>query len=198
MVPFKDKQDRDLANALLLNSQDPAAWLHLYRKVGAVVIRAGMDRGLRHVEAEEALQETMISFHRELLAGKFDPERGDLVSWILHIAKWRIIDQFRRRTPEERMHADVEEEILSGHLAPEVDPGIPPPSGCDPREGLEIALEKLKALINPAEFDIFTALAFGNQDGQTVAERHGLTRNAVYLHKRHALHKLEQLLRGEI
>ena len=196
MVPFNDKSDHDLARALLRDSADPAAWLQIYRNVGGVVMRAAMDRGLSHAEAEDALQETMITFHQELVAGKYDPERGGLSHWVLHIAKWRMIDQFRKRLPEERMHADVEEEILAGHLAPEVDTSAP--AGGDAREALSGALEKLKGLINPVEFEIFSALAFGNQDGQTVAERHGLTRNAVYLHKRHALHKLEQLLRGEI
>ncbi len=196
MVPFKDKQDLDLAKSLLKDSGDPAAWLRLYRLVGGVIIRASMDRGLSHAESEEVLQDTMITFHLELVAGKFEPDRGSLTQWILHIAKWRMIDQFRKRLPEERMHEDLEEDILAGHLAPEVETGAPVAG--DAREALEAALEKLKALITPLEFEIFCALAFGNQDGQTVAERHGLTRNAVYLHKRHAMHKLEQILRGEI
>ena len=196
MVPHKDKSDQELAMALLRDRTDPAAWLQLYRKVSGVVIRSGMDRGLSHAEAEDALQETMVTFHAELVAGKYDPEKGGLAQWVLHIAKWRLIDQFRKRLPEERMHEDVEEEILAGHLAPEVQ--NEPPAGDHLREALAAALKRLKVLVSPLEFDVFSALALGNQDGQTVASRHGITRNAAYLHKRHALNKLEQVLRGEI
>ncbi|MFO1522457.1 MAG: hypothetical protein U1G05_10530 [Kiritimatiellia bacterium] len=62
-------------------------------------------------------------------------------------------------------------------------------------EELERALVNLQSLITPLEYIIFRELAFEHAEGQTVADRHGLSRNAVYLHKRHALQKLEEILR---
>lgn len=190
-----NESDRNLALALLRDGKDAMAWLRLYRRMGGPIIRHSMDRGLSHAEAEEVLQETMITFHRELQAGKFDLERGSLGHWIMHLAKWKMVDQFRKRSPEDRHHADVEDEILTGHITPEFDlAGEIPPAPARTEE-LERALVSLQSLITPLEYAIFRELAFEHADGQTVADRHGLSRNAVYLHKRHALQKLEEILR---
>jgi hypothetical protein len=48
--------------------------------------------------------------------------------------------------------------------------------------------------VSPLEHAVFEDLVVRRLDGASVAARHGITRNSVYLHKRHALARLRDLL----
>ena len=56
-----------------------------------------MKAGLTDTEAQEVVQETVISVAKKMNALKYDPALGSFKGWLLHLTRWRIADQWRKR-----------------------------------------------------------------------------------------------------
>ncbi|MCA9304992.1 MAG: hypothetical protein KDA16_00535 [Phycisphaerales bacterium] len=80
----------------LHDSQDAEAWRLFDERFRGVLIATGLRLGLTRTDAEDAAQETMLQALREYQAGKYDRARGRLSSWIVGIARHRIIDARRQ------------------------------------------------------------------------------------------------------
>ena len=52
------------------------------------------------VPAEEVVQETMVAISKNLDEYQYKPQDCSFKSWIFKMAKWRIIDQIRKRPPD--------------------------------------------------------------------------------------------------
>ena len=55
--------------------------------------------GLTEAEAQDVVQDTIISLARSMGRYEYDPAMCSFRSWLRHIAHKRIIAQFRKRTP---------------------------------------------------------------------------------------------------
>jgi len=80
----------------LHNSSDDDAWRHFDDRFRRVIISTGLRLGLNGADAEEAAQETMFQAIRDYQANRYDRSKGRLSSWIIGIARHRIIDILRR------------------------------------------------------------------------------------------------------
>lgn len=76
---------------------DESAWAEFDERFRGVILSAGVRLGLSRPDAEEAAQETMLQAFRDYQQGKYDRAKGRLSSWIIGIARHRIIDLQRRR-----------------------------------------------------------------------------------------------------
>ena len=81
----------------LHDSADDDAWRHFDARFRRVIISTGLRLGLSNSDAEEAAQETMFQAIRDYQANRYDRSMGRLSSWIIGIARHRIIDILRRR-----------------------------------------------------------------------------------------------------
>src|SRR5439155_24536274 len=71
-----------------------------------------MKAGLTEVEAQEVVQETVISVCRNIGNFRATPEAGSFKGWLLQLTRWRITDQLRKRrafdasgsAPRDRSH----------------------------------------------------------------------------------------------
>jgi RNA polymerase sigma-70 factor (ECF subfamily) len=54
---------------------------------------------LTPADAEDAVQETLLTVLRKLPGFRYDPVRGRFRGWLLQIVRWRVGDQFRKRKP---------------------------------------------------------------------------------------------------
>ena len=59
--------------------------------------RAARKAGLTESEAQEVVQETLITVAKKIDRLKSDPALGSFKGWLLNITRWRIADQFRKR-----------------------------------------------------------------------------------------------------
>jgi RNA polymerase sigma-70 factor (ECF subfamily) len=85
-------------------SRDRAAFATLYRdtsaKLMAVLLRILQQRS----EAEDALQE--VYTRAWLRAGRYDPQKGRGMTWLITIARNHAIDRLRARRPEAEAEGD--------------------------------------------------------------------------------------------
>jgi len=76
---------------------------------------------LDRAAAEDLVQEVLLAVWRN--AGRFDPERGTVRSWVLHIAHFRLLNELRRQSRQPEIVPDPEGLTLAGF--PADDPGPP-------------------------------------------------------------------------
>jgi RNA polymerase sigma-70 factor (ECF subfamily) len=83
-----------------LSKGDPSALDELYAAYGGVLLGAALRLLHDRAEAEEIVQETFLEAWRR--AVQYQPERADLVAWLLTIVRSRAIDRLRSKGTDGR------------------------------------------------------------------------------------------------
>src|SRR6266496_5363658 len=84
----------------LKNWDDQESWREFFDTYWRLIYNVALKAGLTHVEAEEVVQETVVSVSRNIGQFEADPARGSFKNWLLRVTRWRIIDQLRKRASE--------------------------------------------------------------------------------------------------
>lgn len=85
--------------ARLKNWNDQESWKHFFDTYWKLIFSAALRSGLTESEAEEVVQETVLSVARTMPAFKYDPAVCSFKTWLMHLTRKRIADQFRKRPP---------------------------------------------------------------------------------------------------
>src|SRR6266705_5525509 len=83
----------------LANWDDQKRWQEFFDTYWKLIYSAARKSGLTDAEAQEVVQETVITVAKNIEKLKYDPNRGSFKGWLLQITRWRIVDQFRKRDP---------------------------------------------------------------------------------------------------
>jgi RNA polymerase sigma-70 factor (ECF subfamily) len=75
-------------------SGDPAAVGRLYDRFGSLVYRMAYQALPKKEDADDAVQEVFVRLWRT--AGRYDPERAALVTWVMLISRRYLVDRLRR------------------------------------------------------------------------------------------------------
>ena len=176
---------------------DSDSWREFFDTYWRLIYAVAVKAGLTDSEAQEAVQETIIAVSKKIPEFRYDPSIGSFKGWLLHMARWRINDQFRRRGREAR-HVVVPMEDAF-HLAEHV----ADPAGLDLNSVwneewqsavLDAAIQRVKEQVNPKQYQIFDLYAVKKWPLQKVAATLGVRRGQVYLVK----HRISLILAKEI
>src|SRR5437667_6517364 len=77
--------------------KDEASWKVFFETYWKLIYNAAIKAGLTDAEAQDVVQETVISVSKSMPTFDYDCEKGSFKSWLLLLTRWRIIDQFRKR-----------------------------------------------------------------------------------------------------
>jgi RNA polymerase sigma factor (sigma-70 family) len=78
---------------------DQDSWQEFCKIYEKVIYDVALKAGLRKVEAQEVVQETLLSVAKKIAGFDYNPEIGSFKNWLLKITKRRIVDQLRKRRP---------------------------------------------------------------------------------------------------
>lgn len=84
----------------LRDREDKDSWRDFFNRYWKLIYGLAIKSGLTQDEAEEVVQETMATLAKNLDAYEYKPKECSFKSWIFSAAKWRIIDQVRKRRPD--------------------------------------------------------------------------------------------------
>ena len=168
---------------------DHGALAELYDRHGRLVyslaLRVLRDQG----DAEDVVQEVFSQAWRQ--ASRYESTRGQVVAWLMNLARSRAIDRLRsRRARPETVANDVEADRILDH-APPIDEQL---ALSDQAERIRAAVEQLSLLQRVA-----IELAF--YEGLThveIAERLELPLGTVKTRIRQGLSKLKERLAGAV
>ena len=76
---------------------DQQSWQEFFDAYWKLIYSVALKAGLSDAEAQEVVQETVISVAKKMPEFKADPAVGSFKSWLLTLTRWRITDQMRKR-----------------------------------------------------------------------------------------------------
>jgi len=182
----------------LANWDDQRRWQEFFESYWKLIYSAARKSGLTDAESQEVVQETIITVAKNIGKLHYDPAVGSFKGWLLNITRWRIADQFRKRTPDSQRHRSIDETRLTST--------IDRLAGQDGRDLNQIwddewkqnllnaALTRLKKKIDPKQFQIFDCYVQKQWPAQKVAERLRVNVAQVYLVR----HRVTRLLKKEV
>jgi RNA polymerase sigma-70 factor (ECF subfamily) len=182
----------------LVNWDDQRRWQQFFDTYWKLIYSAASKAGLADAEAQEVVQETIITVAKNIGKLRYDPAVGSFKGWLLNITRWRIADQFRKRLPESPQHRRADDTRVTGTMD-----RFP---AADSRAFDELweqewkqnllagAIARLKKKVDPKQFQIFDCYVQKQWPAQKVAERLRVSVGQVYL----ARHRISALLKKEI
>jgi len=81
----------------LANWDDQKRWQEFFDTYWRLIYEVAIRSGLTEAEAQDVVQETVLSVAKKMGEFKTDPSFGSFKSWLLQLTAWRIADQFRNR-----------------------------------------------------------------------------------------------------
>ena len=177
---------------------DQLRWQEFFDTYSKLIYSAARKSGLTDGEAQEVVQETVITVAKSIDKLKYDPAIGSFKGWLLQITRWRITDQFRKREPGEAKHPRLSDDHATATIE-----RVPDSRGIDFdavwemewKENLfEAAIARVKKQIEPKQFQIFDCYVRKEWPAQKVAAQLGVNIGQVYL----ARHRVGALLKKEI
>ncbi|MBC8095620.1 MAG: sigma-70 family RNA polymerase sigma factor [Akkermansiaceae bacterium] len=187
--------------ATLLNRlkdlQDEPSWRDFHNIYSRLIENLAGKAGLSRTEAEDVLQETMITVARQMPTFKYDPSIGSFKGWLFTIAKWRIADQLRQRAPTAEIFSNE-----TGTGTRVVD-RIPDPRMNSLEAGWEAdwensvlatAVANIKRRVDGEKYQIFDLAMNKGVAPDKIAELFNVGVNQVYLLK----HRITGMIREEV
>jgi len=182
----------------LKNWEDAKSWEEFTQTYSRLIRAVALKAGLTESEAKDVEQETLLCVAKSIHEFESNPERGTFKSWLLNLTRWRIADQFRRRSPDAGASAPPSDG--SPTRTPTVE-RIPGPDNLDAeweiewkRNIVETALARVGRKVKPKHLQIFDLYAMRHWPAGKVARELGVTRVQVYL----VNHRLTQLMKREV
>jgi RNA polymerase sigma-70 factor (ECF subfamily) len=170
----------------LKDREDQASWQEFFDIYWQLIYRVGKKAGLTDTEAQDVVQETVISVSNKLPGFIYDPKVCSFKTWMLRLTRWRIIDTFRKRLPQNAAPANGDGTATSPlERIPDESSLILDALWDEEWEKslLTAALQRVKPLLKPEHFQIFDLYALRQLPVSQVADIMGVSAARIYLVK---------------
>jgi RNA polymerase sigma factor (sigma-70 family) len=190
------------------NAGNEESWREFFETYWKLIYNAARKAGLSDAEAQDVVQETVISVYKNLPNFEYDPKGGSFKAWLLKLTRWRVVDQLRRRRTEglnrisKGQTADKAEE--AGDEAVDIE-AVADPSAFVPdsywdeeweRNVYETAVERTKEKVPPKQFQIFDFYVLKEWPVGRVREALGVSATQVYLAKHRVSRELKRQMKA--
>ena len=164
----------------LKRTEDHEGWQRFFDTYAGMIHGLAIRSGLTSAEADDALQETLVSVAREMPDFRYDRSRGSFKAWLFQISRRRIVDQFRRRARQRRDGDDADDAIERV-----ADPAGNPLTEMWENEWrqnqLQLAIRGVKRTVSARQWQMFELTALQNWPAKRVCELLGVNRAQLYM-----------------
>lgn len=183
----------------LRDKDDHQSWNQFFATYSKLIYGFALRTGLTKEEAQEVVQETVISFSKNAEEYQYDPEKGSFKSWLLKLTRWRIQDQFRRRSRDPILDSaepyedagkadstymrDIQEADFRTLWEEEWRENV-----------LAVAIDRVKKVADPRHYQAFELYVLRNMSASVVQERLRIGRGLLYVYK----HRISKMIQREI
>jgi RNA polymerase sigma factor (sigma-70 family) len=182
----------------LANWDDQRRWQEFFDTYWKLIYSTARKSGLTDAEAEEVVQETVITVAKKIDKLKYDPAIGSFKGWLLQITRWRIADQFRKRDPGNAQRPRPADDRQTATIERMPDSNVVDLEALWEKEWREnlfaAAITRVKKKVDPKQFQIFDCYVRKEWPAQKVAEQLRVNVGQVYL----ARHRVAAILKKEI
>ena len=174
---------------------DQRKWQEFFETYWRLIYGVARKGGLTDAEAQDVVQETVITVAKNIT--KYEREAGSFKGWLLHITRWRIADQFRKRAPAETQRVKRDDSRRGTATIDRVPDGIDLDAAWEEewqRNVLAAALERVKRKIDAKHYQIFDCLIVKQWPASKVAAELRVGIAQVYLVR----HRVTALVKREV
>ncbi len=193
---------------------DDASWNEFYLTYRELIYSVARKAGLNEIEADEVVQDTVISVAKKMPGFRYDSAVDSFKGWLLTVTRWRILDQLQKRSPV-GVHASAcppaapLQNTLKRGLQPDATDRtatierVADPAGFDltaiwdeewEKNLLHAALARIKRQVHPQRYEIYHLHVILDKPVREVAQTLGVSLGQVYLAK----HRVGALLKKEM
>jgi RNA polymerase sigma-70 factor (ECF subfamily) len=184
----------------LKESNAQESWREFFDTYWRLIYATALNARLTDSEAQEVVQETVLTVVRKIKSFRYDPAVGSFKGWLLTIVRWRIADQFRKRQqqirpPSSRQAAEASNTATLERIA---DPAAINLDAVWEEEWqrtlFAAALSRVKRQANARHYQMFDLYAVKQWSVDKVAQTLGVSTGQVRLAK----HRITALMRREV
>jgi RNA polymerase sigma factor (sigma-70 family) len=184
----------------LKQSNAQESWREFFDTYWRLIYSTALNAGLTDSEAQEVVQETVLTVVRKIKSFRYDPAVGSFKGWLLTTVRWRIADQFRKRQHQISSPSSHRATNTSGTVTLE---RIADPAAIDldavweeewQRTLFAAALSRVKRQANARHYQMFDLHAVKHWSVDKVAQSLGVSAGQVRLAK----HRITALMRREV
>ncbi len=167
--------------------QQPEAWEQLATLYGPLVYHWCLQTQIQQADAEDVLQEVFRTVAAKVGEFRRETEDDTFRGWLWSITRNKIGDQLRRlgRSPNALGGMEGEEQLKRLQAKKE-------PSSFQLGTFFRDLLDSVRGEFREQTWDVFWSVVLEGQNPAVVADRYGMTVNAVYLAKSRVLRRLRQ------
>jgi len=199
----------------LKDLDDQQSWQEFFDSHWKLIYSVALRAGLNDAEAQEVVQETVISVAKKMPEFKADPVAGSFKSWLLTLTRWRITDQMRKRSAGRPPDTDAAQGCPPNpqtRMSPLHDDDgartstverVSDPAGLQldaiwneqwEKNLLDAAAERVKQQVDPEQYQLFDFHVLKQWPAKKVARKLGVSLGKVYFAK----YKVSKLMKKEI
>ena len=183
---------------------DQASWQEFNDLYGKLIRGFALKAGLTQDEAQEVVQETLISAAKHLPQFHYDPAKCSFKTWLLNLSHWRVQNQLRKRNaPSAPRHSGSaghaeDDAAQTATVERMADPAGPELEALWDQEWhatlLEAAFQRVKTQVDSKQWQIFDLYVVKEWLASEVAHTLEISVGRVYLAK----YRVSTLVRKEI
>ncbi len=178
---------------------DQESWREFFSIYWRLIYRAAVRCGLSDAEAQDVVQETVISVAKKMEHFTYDPGVDSFKGWLLWLTRKKIAAQFRRR---EREHGGSGNQPGPGSPIPDLE-ALPDPARSEletlweaewEQNLMDAGLARVKQQVSAKQFQIFSFYVLKRWPVREVTRTLDVSAAQVYLAK----HRIGSHLKKEI
>ena len=183
--------------SLLLRLQDlddHSSWMEFFDRYRRFIFRVALKMGLSRQDAEEVVQDTVISVSNALPSFTYDPAKGSFKGWLMRVTQHKVVDQFRK------LGRQVPTDVFPSESWAAAETVVDQPFDAFweaewQHNLLQVATDQLRMAVSPRNFQIFDwSVRMGRTTGET-AKAFGISTVLVRVTKYRVLHEFKRILR---
>ena len=170
----------------LRNWEDNESWKDFFDTYSRLIYSVARKAGLKEVEAQEVVQETVISVAKHIHKFRRDRKLGSFKGWLRNLTRWRIADQLRKRA---QLPPAPDPTDADGSAFPEFLPELPE-EGSELRweeewraNLLQAAIDRVKHRVREEHYQIFDLQVLRQWPVSRITSTLGVSAAQVYLAK---------------
>ena len=170
---------------------DEDSWKLFFDTYWRLIYRTALRAGLSDTEAQDVVQETVISVCRKIPGFEYRSSGGSFKAWLMQLTRWRITDQLRLRPPVADRGSCPDE------IPEEPDTHFPNPATWEEdweHNLMDVAIERVKLKVDSKLYQVFDLYVFREWPVTKIAKAFGMKPGYIYTAKS----RISNLIKQEV
>jgi RNA polymerase sigma-70 factor (ECF subfamily) len=177
---------------------DAGSWQLFANTYSKLIYKTAIQAGLNEAEAQDVVQDTLVSVAKKMHDFQYDPALGSFKGWLLQLTGWRIKNQLKKRLPADRLEPLPATGTRTPTATRIADPAVSDMAAFWDAEWqnnlMDAAVERVKQNVNPRLYEIFHLHVVRKLPAREVAKTLNVNVARVYLAK----HRVTALVKKEV